>query len=588
MIHARSLALALVAGALIWGAPLPAQDDAGPAGAVPRDPREVGQAAQRQFEDYRRNNLPDFRGRTPRGCQGAEQVGTMCYWYDESGPTHPERQTVTAARERFLALLDSLGELHPGDNWISAQRVRYRNEIGRDEESLGIAERCTTIGWWCDALEGFALHALRRYPESEAAYERVLAQMTPRERCRWRDIGPYLDDDTRRAYNRTQCGDGERERFEDRVWWYSRTRYGMAGNDSRTEHFARLTYLEFLDDARSAFKSDFDDAEREMLQRFGWPVAWARGPDYPYMPGVAQRDRINVVSQEPAPAYRFIPPFYVVSNPANSDSTYWQVQRPPVVARYHPPYARKLLMLEHQLGLFRRGDTALAVLAYDVGDVPAMRDVPREAALVVTPGTIPDARQQVVKDAPARGVLTVRAPWGPLLMSAEVAADSAGTLARARYGIRPPFAVGARVSLSTLLFFAPYGSLPNSVEEVLPHALPTEKVDATQKLGVYWEAYDTDPAGERMTIALTVVPETEESRGFLGRAARALRLARESQPVSISVEDMSARGLTMSARAVELDVSTLKPGEYLVQLEVSVAGQYTIRADRRIVVIAPK
>jgi tetratricopeptide (TPR) repeat protein len=573
-----TLALALGAGALLWGAPLQAQD-----------PREVGQRAQRQFETFRRNNLPDYRGRTPRDCRGAEQVGQMCYWYDESNAERiAERPQVTEARERLLARLDSLGELHPGDNWISAQRVRYLNEAGRDEEALGVARRCTTVGWWCDAIEGFALHAMRRYVEAEAAYERVLDAMAPRERCQWRDLTPYLDDDTRREYIRTRCGDSARTTFEDRVWWFSRTRYGMPGNDSRTEHFARLTYQEFLKDAPSAFRSDFDDAEREMLQRFGWPVAWARGPDLPYVPGVAQSDRVNVVSQEPAPAYRFIPPYHVISNPANSDSTYWQVQRPPVVARYHPPYARKLVMLDHQLALFRRGDTAVVVLDYDVSGVPGMPGARLDAALVVTPGMAPDARQTVIAGAPARGQVTVRAPWGPLIMSAEVAADSVGTLARARYGIRPPFAVGARVALSDLLFYEPYGSFPNSLEEVMPHALSSEKVDATRKLGVYWEAYDTDPAGERMTVSLTVVPETEESRGFFGKAARALRLARESEPVSVSIEDMSARGLRVTSRAVELDISTLKPGEYLVQLEISVAGQYTIRADRRIVVIAPK
>jgi hypothetical protein len=50
------------------------------------------------------------------------------------------------------------------------------------------------------------------------------------------------------------------------------------------------------------------------------------------------------------------------------------------------------------------------------------------------------------------------------------------------------------------------------------------------------------------------------------------------------VQDVSTRGSTTSARALELDVSTLRRGEYLVQLEVTVAGQYSIRTDRRIVV----
>lgn len=588
--RALRVCLAILATSTAFqGATLGAQGaptDAIPAAETPEDPREVGKRLQAQFETFRRANLPDYRGRTPpSGCRGAEQVGQMCYWYDEESPKLVrEEPKVTAARTAFIERLDSLGRVSPGDNWISAQRVRYLHEAGRSAEALTVAQECTTLGWWCDAIEGFALHALNRYAESEAAYEKALAAMTARERCHWRGLGPYLDDDTRREYNRLQCGDSLRDRYEDRIWWFSRTRYGMEGNDSRTEHFARLTYVEFMREAPSAFRNDFDDAELEMLVRFGWPVAWARGPDRPYNPYDGNASRINVISQEASPAYRFIPPFYVISNPANSDSTYWQLQRPPVVARYHPPYATRLVMLEHQQALFRRGDTALVVIAYDVSKVNSMDGQRLDAALVVTPGAAPAATKTIVQRADARGTISVRAPWGPLLMSVEVAADSASTLARARYGIRPPFSVGARVVLSDLLFYTPYGQFPTTVEEVLPHAIPTQKVRAGEPLGIYWEAYNTNPNGEQMTISLTVVPENEETKGMLGRAARALRLARGSEPVSLTVEDMSARGATVSPRAVQLDISTLQKGEYLVQLEISVAGQYTIRADRRIVV----
>lgn len=564
--------------------PALAQDAAGddsPPVAV--DPREIGKKAQARFENFRRAHLPDYRGRKPRSCQ--EQVGRMCYWYDEKTP-EPEKEDpkVTAEREGLIDKLDSLGRANPGDNWISGQRVRYLNEAGRNEEALAVAGECKSFGWWCGALEGFALHTLGRWAESEAAYERTLAAMSDRERCTWRDLTPYLDDDTRREYIRTRCGDSARTAYEDRVWWFARTRYGMRGNDSRTETFARLTYVEFLREAPSAFANRFDDAEREMLIRFGWPVAWSRGPDNPVASNDPFSSRINVISQEATPSHRLIPPYYVISNPANSDSIHWAVQRPPVVARYHPPYASKIRMLEHQQALFRRGDTALVVLAYDVSKDSLMQGARLDAALVLTPGTLPAASQTIISGAPARGTISVRAPWGPLLMSAEIAADSASVLARARYGIRPPFGVGARVVLSDLLFYAPYGTFPTSVEEVLPHAIPTQKVRADQPLGVYWEAYNTNPSGERMTISLTVVPETEESSGLLSRGARALRLARRSQPVSLTVEDMSARASTTSPRAVEVDISTLPKGDYLVQLEISVAGQYTIRADRRIVV----
>ncbi|MCC7002121.1 MAG: hypothetical protein IT357_08185 [Gemmatimonadaceae bacterium] len=564
----------------------------------PMDPREYGQRAQAAFERYRRMNLPSFRGRVQSGRNCPEPVGlNWCYWYDEEQSIGPESPRVIAARHRMLSILDSLGRLNPADNWISGQRVRYLIETNRPGDALAVAKSCEAFGWWCDALEGIALHEAGRYAESEAAYERVLAAMSPREQCTWRDLTPYLDEDTRKQYIRSSCGSKERKTFEDRVWWFSRTRYGMKGNDSRTEHFARLTYVEFLRNAASPYTSGFDEAEREMTVRFGWSRRFASNGSVPgptddeYDPdrldATGRFDpslRVNVIGMEATPSHRFIPPANVLTSPASSDSTEWAVQLPPVVARYHPTYASKLLMLEHQQGLFRRGDTALVVVAYDVSKVRGITDAPLEASLTVTPGSTPSGTTTVIKNAPGRGTITVKAPWGPLLMSAEVAADSASTLVRARYGIRPPYALGARVSLSDLLFYAPYGTFPSTVEEALPHAHPTQRLKSSQKLGVFWEAYNTNPQGERMKITLVVAPEEADERG---RVSRALRLGRGVSPVTISVEDMSARGSRTSPRAVEVDISTLKPGAYLVQLEIDVAGQYVVRADRRIVITGP-
>ncbi len=579
------LAALIVCALLAPRAPARAQDTTIYAKPLIQDPREVGIAAQAEFERFRREHLPKFDGRRPSSCQ--EQVGRFCYWYDERDRDLPkELPEVTQARERLLRVLDSVGTLQPGDNWISGQRVRYLLEAGRPEDALKVARSCTSVGWWCDAITGLSLHELRRYAEAEATFEKVLAAMSTRERCTWRSMVPYLDDDTRRQYNRNDCGTAEREAFEAKLWWLARTRYGLDGNDSRTEHFSRLTYVELVRNAPSAHQFGFDESERELLIRFGWQRAWSQDG---YVRGVQDGDRgpiPNVIGHEAVPAHRFIPPWEVLASPATSDSTEWAVQLPPVVARYHPAYAANLKMLEHQQALFRRGDTALVVLAYDVSGIPEMMGQKLDVALALTPGVKPTGTVSLARDARVKGTITARAPWGALLMSAEVAAEGSSTLARARYGIRPPYAMGARVSLSDLLFYSPYGEFPTTVEEVLPHALATQRVRSNQPLGVYWEAYNTNPDGERMKISLTVVPETQET-GLLARSARALRLSREAQPVSVGAEDFSARGSRTSPRALQLDISTLKPGDYLVQLEIDVAGQYVIRADRRIVVTGP-
>ena len=99
-----------------------------------------------------------------------------------------------------------------------------------------------------------------------------------------------------------------------------------------------------------------------------------------------------MVGHEPRPAYPFIPPATALDNPASSDSAIWRskgVGR--VLARYAPAYARRLVALEHQAGLFRRGDSALVVTAWSVAADTALSAAAREpgglaAALALTKG----------------------------------------------------------------------------------------------------------------------------------------------------------------------------------------------------------
>ncbi len=239
--------------------------------------------------------------------------------------------------------------------------------------------------------------------------------------------------------------------------------------------------------------------------------------------------------------------------------------------------------------MFKRGDSALVVMAYETRGNAPVEGARLRAGLVVMPGgdNLRDYGTRL-DSAPASGVLTVRAPWGPLLMSAEVAAPERKAVARARYGVGPERGLRARVILSDLLFYKPNGSIPTTVEEVAPSALRTERVRSKEKLGVYWEAYGTDPGGEKVHVALVVMRENgPDEGGFLRRMGRAVQGSRDATPVSVSVDDISARGTSTSTRAIQLDISTLTKGSYVVQLEITVAGQPTLRAEHRIEVIGP-
>ena len=534
--------------------------------------------AQMQFEQYRRNNLPESRSSRGGGsCD--EQVGRFCYWYDEKEPPPPrELDRVSEARSRLIAVLDSAARSTPSNVWVASQRVRYLAEAGRARDAVAAARACGAETWRCGALVGFAYHEAGDYVRADSAYRATLENMPARDRCEWEDISLLLDAELLPRYRAAQCGDSTRLAFERRVWWLARPLFSTAANDARTEHYARVTMVQMLAEASSVHDGGFDEDERELLLRYSWPRAWSRGSGGFGRPS-------STVGHEPTPAYPYLPNAFVYDNPVNTDSLRWTTRPGVVHARYAPAYATPLLRLEHQSALFRRGDSSLVVLAYDLrSDSALARASDVQAALVLTRGEERDATVVRVPNK-SRGVLTAHSVWAPMLMSAEVTSPTVRRSARARYGIRPPYAVGVRVSLSDLLLFTPYGSLPSSLDEVIPHALPSLRVRADQKLGFYWEAYGTNPAGETMGISVTVAPEVVDEPTRAQRLKRALRVWKEAKPVSVQVQDVSARGRTTSPRAVEVDISTLTPGSYMVELEIEVSKQYRVRAERRIVVV---
>ncbi|HEX6317211.1 MAG TPA: hypothetical protein VFZ73_20210, partial [Gemmatimonadaceae bacterium] len=184
-----------------------------------------------------------------------------------------------------------------------------------------------------------------------------------------------------------------------------------------------------------------------------------------------------------------------------------------------------------------------------------------------------------------QGALMARSAWGATLLSMEVAAPNGHTLSRARYGVRRTDAPQSRIQVSDIVLFEPYDGMPQSAEEVLPHMRTSERIAAGSRVGIFWEAYNTDPTGEGIEVNITVAPENRAG-GWLARGLRALRRVREAQPVSVGLRDVSARGSPMTARAVEVDLSTLTPGRYLLELELNAGPGNVVRVDRTITVTA--
>lgn len=535
---------------------------------------------QAEFENFRREHLPSLS--LGRGVSGAcdERVGRFCYWYDEREAKAPaEPVEIREARDRFITHLDSTAREFPNDRWTMGQLVRYLTEAGRNAEAVNAAGRCKVEGWWCSALRGFALHAAGRYASADSAWSRALASMEDRQRCEWRDLKLLLDDDLLRDYRNANCA--RREQFETRVWWLSRPMMSSPGNDARTEYLSRELYTNFLEDAPSVHSLGFDVDERELLLRYGWPRAWST--QTAYVPGRGSQKVIT--GHEPTPAGPMLPMSTSVKNPAFSDSLGWRGKGlPGVRARYSPDYARRLLPLMHQSAIFRRGDSALVVLAYDASADSELSSAVAKgeaisAALVLTKGEERDATIVKLPRPALSGTMIARTSWGPMLMSAEVAAASRSTLARARYGMKASDTPGSRVSISDLLLFEPYDGMPNTLEEATAHARTSLTVRPNSRVGIYWETYNTNPSGEGIQVAITVAPEQTDG-SWMRRGLTALQLAREAQPVTVGITDVSARGSAYTPRAVVVDLATLKAGRYLLQLEITADGTLPVHAER--------
>jgi len=539
-------------------------------------------ALQEGFENTRRRNAPSFPVRTgPGRCD--EIIGRFCYWYEEDAPEPPgEPLRITAARERLLQQLDSVGTLFPNDHWISGQRVRYYAEARRYDDAIRSARQCISADWWCPALRGFAYHVAGRYEEADSAFERALARMEPADRCSWRDLKILLDDNQLRRYREMNCE--QRHELEDRIWWLARPMLSSRGNDARTEYYSRLMYALFIEDAQSAYAMGFDSDERELTLRYGWSIAWTRSPE-----SVPFGGEPSLVGHERVPAHPYLPVRSVLDNPASSDSAAWRSKGiPPVHARYAPAFARRLLPLDHQSGLFRRGDSALVVVAWSVaGDTrlsTAAHTGKVTSALVLTRGEEDDAATAVATVHDSTGRLMATTVWGSMLMSAEIAAPDDSILARARYGVRRSDSPASRIQVSDMVLYEPYQDTPTSAEEALPHMLTSERVAEGSRVGIFWEAYQVDPRGEGIDVSITVVPENPSGAGWLQRGLRALRRVREAQPVTVGMRDF-ARGAPVTARAVEVDLSTLTPGRYLLQLELDAGPGNVVTVTRAVTVV---
>jgi hypothetical protein len=404
---------------------------------------------------------------------------------------------------------------------------------------------------------------------AERLFQAALDLMHEDERCRWTDLSDLLEEPLRRRYRALSCD--ERAGFDARVWWLAQPLWSLAGNDRRTEHYARLTLARLLEHARSPYGLWGDDSH-EMIVRYGWPLAWERDD------GGGTREPV-AIGHEPEPSYHFVPDAFAFDERTAGDEPGgldWKAAR----ERYAPGYAARFRLLEPAFATFRRGESTLVVGTYDVSRDTLYRRARPDAALVLAR----DERSAAVvvrqNDAGASGVLVAVAPWQPAMVTLELRAPEAGAAARVRE--RPPTlspSAGA-VALSGILLFEPADTLPAGLANALtrPHV---GGVARGERIGLYWEAYGLAP-GEDIATAVTVTPERNS---WLRRVAATLRLAPRKGSVRVEWREGARLEQGRAPRALVLDLAGLAAGRYRIDIAVSAAGRAEATTSRRVDVV---
>ena len=525
--------------------------------------------AQGDFESLRRRLLPRATLTSAPDCDAV--VGRYCFVQQMSSDPPLEAPQVVAARARLLTTLDSLGAVLPGDRWILGQRVRYLIEAGRahDADSLGVdcaaraSVRATTS--WCFALVGYTAQQYGKFPRADAAFSMALDELPESDRWKFEDLSLFLG----RGAGPYRRAEGEpRDSMTAAFWRLVQPLYLTSDNDLRTEFLARLTRMYIEQDSRTVMSDWWGADDRATLLRYGVALWYTQGDA---RPGTMGPPPIAGIRREPA--FNFFPDAHAFESPEQLTPEDWEFANVESGPTYAPRWASSFEpLINHQVALFRRGDSALVVAAFEFNDGGARglnRQVGVFAATIDRGGVLPPFGTTIEKAGP-KIVSTLTAPWRPMVVSLEVLDSANRSAERMRFAPKLPLA-GTRLSLSDLLLYTPTdsASAPKSLAEAIPLAMNSTTVPGTRQIGVFWETYGVRPEGETFNYALEVEPVDQ---GLIHRALIGLHVVDPDRGLTLQWHESTASAGGIASRGVTVDLSRLKPGQYHVRVLLTFGG----------------
>lgn len=519
----------------------------------------AARGAQSRFERVRFNNLP-WTWRSGSGeCD--EIIGRYCITHGDGDdkwipPEEPRR--VAQERHALVLALDSAARTLPGDGWLAGQLVRYLLEANRHDDAHAATKACRSARWWCTALAGFVQHDRGRFREADSLFKDALPLMPEKERLRWTDLAMVLTGDDLRLYR--QSAPEQRQSLASRFWWLADPFWMREGNDRRTEHYSRYVIDQINQNSRNPEAAFWGSDLGEILIRYGVMVGWER-----VRPVGGEMSLPGVVGHFAPNGREFLPQMRWVANPESIDAMEWKLEADGTRTEYAPSYASSFRALDHQLAVFRRGDSAIIVAAYQLPVDSTPPTSPIEVGLIIASDENATLASRRVSMADARGVLTLAVPSAPAAVSIEALADSGSRAYRARYGLPLRPANAPKLSVSDVLLLEGGGGFdPRSLPEASVRARGSVKVHSAERISLYWEVYGLNARSESLDVELALEPL---GRKWLRRTAERMRLRAERPSVTLRWSDLSL-GEPMLARALELELPRLPKGHYVLRITV--------------------
>jgi hypothetical protein len=358
-----------------------------------------------------------------------------------------------------------------------------------------------------------------------------------------------------------------------------------------------------------------------MISRYGWPsiAFWVHeamdGAHSMYLNDRATPLNSNYTTFEyspgriaPVPRWRAVEhPLlarhddWTLSDPLADDSTLARNARWWPTEHFKP--ARPLAQLgSGQVAMLRRENNVLMNTAVELASMHRESDHPtiEDAVLVLSPS--PDAfRTYPLRRLGTGRYYVTQAAIDAAPAVASIEFDAVSALGppggRARFGVAPPATLASlrpgEIAISDpVVLRAPPGDgvLPHETDAALARMATSTTVGRDGRLGVYWETYGVKPTD---TVAVAVWIERYTPQGIARRLGIALNITQDlNTPVVVSwrepqpshrVHVIPAR-VPIVGRSVVLDVSALAPGDYWLDVAVSLPGREAVRGRRSITV----